>query len=67
MKNLRKNFGGRYDTIYWKKIAGLRDVIGHGYDSIDHEITWKVVVKDMPELKAICKNVIKELQQAPDD
>lgn len=64
-KNLRKNFGSRYDTVYWKKIAGLRDVIGHGYDSIDHELMWKVVVREVPELESICKGIIEELEQSP--
>lgn len=66
-KNLRKNFGSRYDTIYWKKIAGLRDVIGHGYDSVDHELTWKVVVREVPELESICREIIEELQQLPEE
>ena len=24
-------------TLFLKKIAGMRDLIGHGYDSFDHE------------------------------
>ena len=62
-KNLRKNFGSRYDTDYWKKIAGLRDVIGHGYDAIDHNITWKIVVIDVPELERVCERIISELER----
>ena len=59
--------GDRYDDTNWKKIAGLRDVIGHGYDSIDHNITWKVVINDVPKLRRKCEDIISELGSASAD
>ncbi|MBU1322689.1 DUF86 domain-containing protein, partial [Patescibacteria group bacterium] len=38
--------------IPWKAIAGLRDVLIHGYDQVNIHRVWQVIVKDLPELKA---------------
>ena len=61
VKSLRSKFGSRYMTDYWKKIAGMRDVIGHGYDSFDHESVWPIVKNGIPELRDICRGVIEDL------
>lgn len=55
VKHLRASFGDRYSNRYWKKIAGLRDVICHGYESVDQTIIWAVVEKDIPELVEKCR------------
>lgn len=38
--------------IPWLDIAGIGNVLRHGYDSLDHEIIWGVVNKHLPALKA---------------
>lgn len=37
--------------IPWKGMAGMRDRIIHGYDSVDMQIVWNVVKNDIPQLK----------------
>ncbi|MEP4533466.1 MAG: HepT-like ribonuclease domain-containing protein [Cyclobacteriaceae bacterium] len=39
-----------------KKIISLRNLIIHSYDSVDNEIIWGILIKDIPRLK-------KELQK----
>jgi hypothetical protein len=31
-------------TLFLKKIAGMGDLIGHGYDSFDHESIWPILM-----------------------
>lgn len=34
------------------KIVGLRNVLAHGYDVLEHEILWDIVENKLPILKA---------------
>ena len=56
VKNIPQNFRNAHPNIEWRKIAGLRDVLIHGYFGVDIEKIWEVVKKDIPILK---EHVIK--------
>ena len=36
--------------IPWSDIAGLRDRLLHGYDTVDLDILWNIVHDDLPRL-----------------
>lgn len=38
--------------IKWANMYGLRNRIVHGYASVDYEIIWETIVKDVPSLRA---------------
>lgn len=38
----------RVQGIDWRKVAGLRDVIAHGYFGIDDDIVWDVIANQGP-------------------
>lgn len=50
VKNLPEDARNRAPVIEWKKIAGLRDIIAHGYFGVDDEILWSIVTQKVPEL-----------------
>ena len=52
-KKIPQNFRDQYPDIEWRKIAGLRDVLIHGYFGIDIEKIWQIVKKDIPKLKIL--------------
>src|SRR3989442_12219098 len=51
VKNLPQDFKDNNLHIEWREIAGLRDVLIHNYFGVDLDLTWKVIEKDIPELK----------------
>jgi len=38
----------RYGDVPWRKMAGLRDVIAHGYFGLDVDLLWDIVQRDVP-------------------
>ena len=51
----------RYNSINWKKITGLRDMISHRYFGIDVEIIWDIVKNKIPELKSCITEISNTL------
>ena len=50
-----------YSQIPWREMAGMRDRIIHGYDSVDLRIVWETVTKRIPELKGMIAAILAEL------
>ena len=51
VKNIPEDFRSRYPDVPWKQIAGMRDVLIHGYSRVNLERVWKVVKSELLELK----------------
>lgn len=49
-KHVPSQIRERYSAIEWRKIAGLRDVLAHGYFGLDDETLWDAVTNKVPEL-----------------
>lgn len=56
-KNLPKSFKIKHPNIEWRKIAGLRDVIVHGYFRLSLKLVWRITQKNISELKAKIKKL----------
>jgi len=57
-KRISSDTRDRYPDVPWKRIAGLRDVLIHGYMGVDVKAVWEITRKNIPELK---KNIISIL------
>jgi uncharacterized protein with HEPN domain len=62
-KRLPPAFREQYPHIPWKKMAGMRDRIIHGYDNVNLEIVWQVVQKDVPRLKPPLQQILADHQE----
>jgi uncharacterized protein with HEPN domain len=49
-----------YTTIEWRQIIGFRNLLIHEYFSIDIAIVWQVIQFDLPHLKQIIIEIIKD-------
>lgn len=59
-KRLPMSLREQYPGIPWKAMAGMRDRIIHGYDTVDLEIVWDVVKQDIPTIKPQIQQILAD-------
>lgn len=62
IKNIPEDIKIRKSQVEWKKIAGLRDILIHGYFGIDIDIVWDIVKNKIPELKEKILKILSEIK-----
>lgn len=50
VKRLSREFRDQHPEILWSLIAGMRDILIHGYDVVDWDEVWKTATSDVPDL-----------------
>lgn len=66
VKRLPEDLRARHPQPPWRKIAGTRDYIAHGYDSVDYEVIWGVLDIEAAKLKeAVCVILSVEYPEPP--
>nr|MDO8098476.1 DUF86 domain-containing protein [Candidatus Njordarchaeota archaeon] len=60
-KRIPKAIRDKHGEVPWKKMAGMRDKLIHGYFGIDLEILWKAVNKEIPALRKPIQDVLDGL------
>lgn len=46
----------------WHQIRGMRNIVVHGYGSIDLKMVWGTVKEDIPALEDFCKKQIQKYE-----
>jgi uncharacterized protein with HEPN domain len=49
-KRLSQEFRAGHSEIPWSAMAGMRDVLIHGYDQVDLEQVWKSASVEVPQI-----------------
>jgi uncharacterized protein with HEPN domain len=52
IKALPAELTRRHRDVDWRGLAGLRDQLAHQYFRIDQTTVWKIVIYDLPPLRA---------------
>ena len=50
--------------IPWHQIAGMRNVLVHGYFEIDTDLVWDAATRDVPALKPAVEHLLASLDPA---
>jgi uncharacterized protein with HEPN domain len=59
VKNISQETKSKYSKIEWKKIAGARDIIIHSYFSVDWDLVWDIIKKDIRELRREVSRILE--------
>jgi len=62
IKSLPPEMTKKYPDVHWRGIAGMRDVIAHGYEGIDLARIWYAITDDIPVLRDACEKILIELR-----
>ncbi len=49
---------GKYPSIPWQQIIGMRNRLIHGYDEIDFEVLYRTISEDLPPLIAQLEKIV---------
>jgi uncharacterized protein with HEPN domain len=52
----------KHPEIPWPDIAGIGNILRHGYDSLDQAVVWGVVETHLPPLKAAIEAMLREVE-----
>lgn len=55
------DFASRHPDVPWEDIYLMRNRVSHGYFTVDLEIVWKTVKRDIPELEDQAKRLLAGL------
>ena len=56
-----------YPTIPWRDIAGIGNVLRHGYDAVAPSEIWDIVTNDLALLRAAVEAMIREVENGAAD
>jgi uncharacterized protein with HEPN domain len=52
VKRLTDEFRATHGAVDWRGAAGLRDILVHAYDVVDHTQLWYIATESVPRLLA---------------
>ncbi|NJC95622.1 MAG: nucleotidyltransferase [Anaerolineales bacterium] len=53
-------FREAHPEVAWGGMIGMRHVLVHGYFETNTALVWKVIERDLPQLKAQLKKILEE-------
>lgn len=60
-KRVPEDFRQQYPDFPWRAMAGMRDKLIHGYDTVDPSIVWGTIQVEVPRTLALIEEIQKSL------
>ena len=54
---LSRDFISSHPSIDWAALEGLRHVLVHDYYTVENELIWEIIQRNLPELKTFLKGL----------
>jgi uncharacterized protein with HEPN domain len=61
-RHLTAELKARRSEIRWPKVAGIGNVLRHGYENISAPVIWALVRDDLPPLERVCREKLAAAQ-----
>jgi len=59
-KNMPESIKKDYPSVPWREMTGIRDKLIHGYFGVKLDVVWETIQRDLPLLKPLIAQIIKE-------
>jgi uncharacterized protein with HEPN domain len=53
----------RYPAVPWQDVVDLRNRLIHGYDQVDYDTVWQIVLDDLPKVAAELERITQALER----
>lgn len=60
--NLSEDFRAQHQSIPWRQIKAMRNIVAHKYGTIDPDTTWEIIKDDIPALKKYCQSILEQVE-----
>lgn len=65
-KRIPPEVRGKYSSVPWRSMSGIRDKLIHDYVSVNVEIVWKTTTQDLPALLPLLDEILREVSTNDD-
>ena len=59
VNSLSDKFKDNSPEMPWHLIVGFRNIVAHAYGSVNMELLWSIIDKDLPKLRDFCAKQIE--------
>jgi len=48
------------EELPWREIKAFRNVLAHGYGTVNDRLLWMTATEDLPKVKSLCESLLAE-------